>query len=261
MPWYVAWPLLIAFGALALHFVAVRSVYFPVKHPGGFWSLQAELGATDIWLDSTDRVRIHGWFVACPGSRRVTLFLHGNTGNITHRGQHFREITAAGSSVLMIDYRGYGKSTGRPSEDGLYADAEAAHEHLLKTSRPQEIIVHGESLGAAVAVDLASRHQCGGVVLESAFTSASDVAGTVLPMIGPLLIRSFDSRRKITRVQARSFSSTAALMILSPCDSAERCSDRSCVGTEILLGNPRCGAQRHRRERWPGVPNASEIVL
>ena len=102
IPWYVAWPLLIAFGALALHFVAVRSVYFPVRHPGGFWSLQTELGATDVWLDSTDHVRIHGWFVACPGSRRVTLFLHGNAGNITHRGQRFREITAAGSSVLMI---------------------------------------------------------------------------------------------------------------------------------------------------------------
>ena len=202
IPWYVAWPLLIAFGALALHFVAVRSVYFPVRHPEGFWSLQAQLGATDVWLDSTDRVRIHGWFVACPGSRRVTLFLHGNAGNITHRGQRFREITAAGSSVLMIDYRGYGKSTGRPSEDGLYADAKAAYEYLLKTSRPQEIIVHGESLGTAVAVDLASRHQCGGVVLESAFTSASDVAGTVVPMIGALLIRSFDSRRKITRVEA-----------------------------------------------------------
>ena len=123
MPWYVAWPLLIAFGALALHFVAVRSMYFPVRHPERFWSLQAHLRATDVWLDSTDHVRIHGWFVAFPGSRRVTLFLHGNAGNITHRGQRFCEIAAAGSSVLMIDYRGYGKRTGRPSENGLYADA------------------------------------------------------------------------------------------------------------------------------------------
>ena len=225
IPWYVAWPLLIAVGALALHFVAVRSVYFPVRHPEGLWNLQAELGAADVWLDSTDHVRIHGWFVACPGNRRVTLFLHGNAGNITHRGQHFREITAAGSSVLMIDYRGYGKSTGRPSENGLYADATAAYEYLLKTRRPQEIIVHGESLGTAVAVDLASRHQCGGVVLESAFTSASDVAGTVLP--------------NATRPNAV----------------------RSCAGTEDLLGNPRSGPQRHRRKRWSGVRGASEIVL
>ena len=202
IPWYVAGPLLIAIVVLAPQFVAARSVYFPTHHPEGFWNLQAELGATDVWLDLADHVRIHGWFVACPGSHLTTLFLHGNAANITYRGERFREITAAGSSILMIDYRGYGKSTGRPSENGLYADAQAAYDYLLKTRRPQEILVHGESLGTAVAVDLASRHQCGGVVLEAAFTAASDVAGTVLPVIGPLLIRSFDSRRKITRVQA-----------------------------------------------------------
>jgi hypothetical protein len=113
VPWYIAWPLVIIVAALALQFLASRSVHFPAQHPEGFWNLQAQLGATDVWLDLPDHVRIHGWFVACPGSRRVTLFLHGNAGNVTHRGQHFREITAAGSSVLMIDYRGYGKSTGR----------------------------------------------------------------------------------------------------------------------------------------------------
>jgi fermentation-respiration switch protein FrsA (DUF1100 family) len=177
-------------------------VYFPAQYPEGYWNVQAQFGATDVWLDLPGHVRIHGWYVACPGSRRVTLFLHGNAGNITHRDQRFHEIVAAGSSVLMIDYRGYGKSTGRPSEKGLYADAQAAYDYLLKTSRPQDIVVHGESLGTAVAVDLASRHQCGGVVLEAAFTAASDVAGTVLPVIGPLLIRSFDSRQKIRRVQA-----------------------------------------------------------
>jgi uncharacterized protein len=202
VPWYVAWPLVIIVTALALQFLAARSVYFPTQYPEGSWNLQAQLGATDVWLDLPDRVRIHGWFVACPGSRRVTLFLHGNAGNVTYRGQHFREITAAGSSVLIIDYRGYGKSTGRPSEKGLYADAQAAYDYLLKTTRPQNIVVHGESLGTAVAVDLASRHHCEGVVLEAAFTAASEVAGTVLPVIGPLLIRSFDSQRKITRVRA-----------------------------------------------------------
>ena len=68
IPWYVAWPLLIAFGALALQFVAVHSVYFPVKHPEGFWNLQAQLGATDVWLDSTDDIRIHGWLSPVPGA-------------------------------------------------------------------------------------------------------------------------------------------------------------------------------------------------
>jgi fermentation-respiration switch protein FrsA (DUF1100 family) len=202
VPWYVAWPLVIIVAALAVQFLAARSVYFPTQYPEGLWNMQAQLGATDVWLDLPDHARIHGWFVACPGSRRVTLFLHGNAGNVTYRGQHFREIAAAGSSVLIIDYRGYGKSTGRPSEKGLYADAQAAYDYLLKTSRPQDIVVHGESLGTAVAVDLASRHHCGGVVLEAAFAAASEVAGTALPLIGPVLIRSFDSRQKIRRVQA-----------------------------------------------------------
>jgi fermentation-respiration switch protein FrsA (DUF1100 family) len=202
LPWYLAWPVLIAFCAVALHFVAARSVYFPARHPEGFWSLQPQLGATDVWLDATDKARIHGWFVPCPGSRLVTLFLHGNAGNITHRAHSFLAVTSAGSSVLMIDYRGYGKSTGTPSEEGLYADAEAAYQYLRETRQPGEIIVHGESLGTAVAVNLASRHPCGGVVLEAAFTSASDVAGTVLPVIGRLLIGGFDSRRKIRLVQA-----------------------------------------------------------
>jgi pimeloyl-ACP methyl ester carboxylesterase len=65
-------------------------------------------------------VRLHGWWIPCLGSRIATLFLHGNAGNITHRIEHARQIAAAGSSLLLVDYRGYGKSEGRPSEKGLY---------------------------------------------------------------------------------------------------------------------------------------------
>ena len=103
----------------------------------------------------------------------------------------------------MIDYRGYGRSAGRPTEKGRYADAAAGYEYLLRMRYlADDIVVHGESLGTAVAVDLASHRQCGALVLESAFTSAKDVARTVLPVIGPMLIWSFDSRSKIGRVRA-----------------------------------------------------------
>ncbi len=203
IPWYVAGPLILAFTVAALHFMAGRSLYFPARYPDGFWDLQAPLGARDVWLESADRVRLHGWFVASAGSRLVTLFLHGNAGNVTHRAAHLREIAAAGSAVLVLDYRGYGKSAGRVSEQGLYRDAEAAYGHLLHDGhRPEDIVIHGESLGSAVAVDLASRQPCGALVLEASFTAAGDIAGTVLPLIGPLLVRSFDSRRKIGRVRA-----------------------------------------------------------
>jgi fermentation-respiration switch protein FrsA (DUF1100 family) len=102
----------------------------------------------------------------------------------------------------MLDYRGYGKSKGWPAEKGLYADAQAAYGYLVEMGyRPEQIILHGESLGCAVAIHVASRNPCGGVVLEAPFTSAADVAQTVLPVLGPMLVRSFDSRKKIRRVQ------------------------------------------------------------
>jgi len=198
--WYVA-PLSLVLAIIALHFWARRSLYFPVRYPNGAWYLQLQLGALDVSLESADHVRLHGWFIARSENHLVTLFLHGNSGNITDHYVHFREITAAGSSILMIDYRGYGKSSGIPSEKGLYSDAEAAYKYLLETGyRPEEIIVYGQSLGTAVAVDLASRRRCGALVLEAAFTAARNVAGTVLPIIGPLFVRTFNSRRKISRV-------------------------------------------------------------
>jgi len=131
----------------------------------------------------------------------VTLFLHGNAGNVTHRFGHIRAITDAGSSVLILDYRGYGKSNGWPTEAGLYRDADAGYQFLRAAGYASgQILVHGESLGAAVAVDLASRNPCAAVVLEAPFTSARDMAKAVLPGIGPLLIWSFDSESKIARV-------------------------------------------------------------
>jgi len=100
--------------------------------------------------------------------------------------------------VLVLDYRGYGKSEGWPTEKGLYQDSEAGFTHLLGMGyRAQQIILHGESLGAAVAVDLAYRRPCAGLILEAPFTSASDVAATVLPGLGPMLVQSYDSVSKI----------------------------------------------------------------
>jgi fermentation-respiration switch protein FrsA (DUF1100 family) len=203
IPWYVAYPLIAAVAYGALYWFANRSVYFPSKYPEGSWDLQAQLGAADVWLDTADGVRIHGWQVDQPGAPFVTLYFHGNAGNITDRYDHFREIKSAGSSILMIDYRGYGKSSGWPTENGIYRDADSAYDYLLKTGHHSgQIILHGESLGTAVAVDLASRRPCAAVVLEAPFTSGKDVASTVLPVIGPALIWSFDSQKKIGRIHA-----------------------------------------------------------
>jgi uncharacterized protein len=203
VPGYIVGVVLLAvvYGALVLF--ANRSIYFPMKYPDGFWDAQSRLGAADVWLKTADGVRIHGWWMKREGARLVTLYLHGNAGNITHREPQMREISAAGSSILMLDYRGYGKSSGRPTERGIYLDADAAYEHLIENGvSAQQIILHGESLGTAVAVDLASRRPCAGVVLEAPFTSARDVATSVLPVLGSTLVWGLDSRAKIGRIHA-----------------------------------------------------------
>lgn len=203
IPNYLGLPLAAAAGYGALYWFANRSVYFPYRYPQGEWQMQAVLNAEDVSIETSDRVKLHAWWIPSAGSKIATLFLHGNAGNITHRGSHVREIIAAGSSLLLLDYRGYGKSAGRPTEAGLYADADAAYEHLAARGyRPEQIVIHGESLGTAVAADLASRHLSAGLVLEAPFTSARDVAAKMLPLIGPLLIWSYDTRAKIRRVRA-----------------------------------------------------------
>jgi uncharacterized protein len=181
-----------------LHYLANWVLYYPAKYPEGFWDSQQLVGASDAWIETSDGVKLHGWWVEREGSPLVTLFLHGNAGNLTYRAPRIQEIVAAGSSILMLDYRGYGKSSGRPSERGLYRDSEAGFIYLLgKGYRPEQIVLHGESLGTAVAIDLASRRPCAGLILEAPFTSAGDVAATVVPFFGPLLVRSYNSLPKI----------------------------------------------------------------
>ncbi len=192
--------------ALLVYYLANRAIYYPLKYPNGDWDARERLHAEDAWMEAADGVKLHGWWVERPGSLLVTLFLHGNAGNVTHRAAHIQEIVAAGSSALVIDYRGYGKSSGRPTEQGLYSDSEAAYIYLLgKGYRADRIILHGESLGSAVAVDLAWRRPCAGLILEAPFTSASDVAATVVPYLGPVLVRSFNSLPKMPWIRAPKF--------------------------------------------------------
>ena len=177
---------------------AGRMLYYPLRYPGGEWSLQQKLGAKDVSLQSSDGTKLHGWWITAPGKDIATLHLHGNGGNITHRSITARNITAAGSSVLLLDYRGYGKSEGSPSEKGLYKDAEAAYDWIAAQGySPDRIIVHGESLGTAVATYLATKRKCRGLILEAPFTSAKAVAGKVLPVIGPMLIWGYNSMGRI----------------------------------------------------------------
>ncbi len=202
MTW-LAWLCVAMIGYGLLTWKAGRMLYYPIRFPGGNWSAQQSLGAKDVWLEASDGTKLHAWWIVAPNAGSATLHLHGNGGNITHRELSAQNIIAAGSSVLLLDYRGYGKSDGQPSEQGLYRDAEAAYDFIVSHGfRPEQILIHGESLGTAVATWLAARKPCGGVVLEAPFTSAKAVAGRVLPLLGPALIRGFDSLRRIKQVRA-----------------------------------------------------------
>ena len=163
--------------------------------------MQQIVGAQDVTITTADGVQIHGWWFPVDGCSRATLFLHGNGGNVTHRVDHALAIKQAGSSILIIDYRGYGKSRGQPSETGVYLDAGAAYAWLTGSGfPPHSIILHGESLGTAVATELASRRACAMLVLESPFTSLSAMAAAAVPLLGPAFVRGFDTVSRIQKI-------------------------------------------------------------
>ena len=135
----------------------------------------------------------------------VLLYLHGNAGNISHRYDQIHLLMFLGISVFIIDYRGYGRSEGKPSEKGLYLDARAAWSCLTGGRRvdPGNIVVLGNSLGGAVAIDLASDGGAApaGLIVQSSFTSAPDMAKLVMPVVPRSWIRTkMDSVVKIDRV-------------------------------------------------------------
>jgi hypothetical protein len=166
---------------------------------------QLGISAEEVFLRTDDGVRIHAFYLPAPGADRALLFLHGNAGNASHRLPNAADLMRLSCNVLLLDYRGYGLSEGRPSERGAYADARAGLAHL-KDQRgfpESRIVLFGRSLGGAVAVDLALDRPVAGVILESTFSSVSDLARSLGgPLMGALAGRRFDSVAKIDRVRA-----------------------------------------------------------
>lgn len=170
------------YGALVLVVFAFQAqmLYLPNIAGRGLDATPAAIGLEfdEIRITTRDGVSLHGWFVPAPDAQHVILFCHGNAGNISHRLDSIRIFHDLGLSVLIFDYRGYGLSDGRPSEEGTYRDAEAAWEYLVERRgyAARQIIVFGRSLGAAVAAHLARTTRPAALILESAFASVPDVA-------------------------------------------------------------------------------------
>ncbi|HKL52440.1 MAG TPA: alpha/beta hydrolase [Wenzhouxiangellaceae bacterium] len=132
----------------------------------------------NVEIETSDDERLHGWWIPHRSARASLLFSHGNAGNISHRLDSLEIFHQLRLNVLVYDYRGYGRSTGKPGEAGVYRDAEAALEWMIREEglAPEELVVFGRSMGAAVSARLAQKRPPACLVLESAFTSVPDRA-------------------------------------------------------------------------------------
>lgn len=139
----------------------------------------------NIWLTTSDDVRIHGWLIPNIDSPATLLFFHGNAGNISHRLDNVERLFDVGLQIFILDYRGYGRSEGVPSEQGTYLDAEAAW-HWLHDEIGGALVVFGRSLGGAVAAWLATQPDVtpAGLILESTFTCGRDAGKNLIPIPG-----------------------------------------------------------------------------
>jgi len=175
-----------------LLFFEDRLVFRPSRRPVGRW-LPQDLAAEERTFSTQDGYQLHGWW--CPGGgdedpakRPVLLWSHGSSGNVTHSAAAARALAAQGFAFLLFDYRGYGKSQGRPSEHGLYLDGEAAYRHLVEqlAVAPGRIVCFGQGLGSTVALHVALLRKTAGVMLEGAQEDAEGLARgrlVLLPLV------------------------------------------------------------------------------
>ncbi|HWX21894.1 MAG TPA: alpha/beta hydrolase [Candidatus Binatia bacterium] len=169
----------------------------------------AELGRPfeDVFFSASDGMELNGWFYPAntnsPRGSWVVLVCHGNAGNIGHRLDLCQTLLATAVNVFLFDYRGFGRSQGRPSEEGTYLDAQAAHHWLAKKGfAARNILVFGESLGGGIASELAEREETGGLILQSTFTSVPDLGAELFPWLPVRWLGriQYDTRRKLPRL-------------------------------------------------------------
>lgn len=158
----------------------------------------------DLFLNTPDGQVLNGWFFPSGRGGPVILFCHGNAGNISHRLEFIRLLTQAGADVFIFDYRGYGKSTGRPSEKGIYTDALCAYDYLVNNEKikPADIILLGRSLGAAAAMEVATKREARSLIVESGFLSTGHMARhmALFSLVSPLIPRNYNNLEKIKTI-------------------------------------------------------------
>jgi hypothetical protein len=191
-------------GLLMLMYVFQRSLmYFPdsVRTPPAAAGLPQ---AQEVILTTADGKKLIAWHVSPQGAKPVVIYFHGNAGALDLRAGRFKWLIADGTGLLALSYRGYGGSTGKPSEVGLIRDALAAYDFAIARYPAERIVLWGESLGTGVAVALAVGRKIGGMILDAPFTSIVDVGAAAYPFVPVRLLITdrFHSDERIGRVKA-----------------------------------------------------------
>jgi len=175
---------LLIFFILFLKYYEKKGIYFPIRKID-LTPEEIGLEFEDVYFFSSDGIKLNGWHVPAKESRTTVLFCHGNAGNISHRIEIIDIFYRLGLDVFIFDYRGYGRSQGSPTEEGLYLDAQAAYKYLIDKRKINEesIVVYGKSMGANVAVELCSKVRPAALISESAFTSALEMGKKLFPFL------------------------------------------------------------------------------
>jgi fermentation-respiration switch protein FrsA (DUF1100 family) len=184
-------------------FMEQKNLYYPSRDiPAS--PANINLPYEEVYFRTRDGETLHAWFIMAKKPAATVLYCHGNAGNISHRLHRVKFFNDMGINVLIFDYRGYGKSSGRPGEKGLYHDAQAAYDYLIaeKNIKSQDLMVYGKSLGGAVAVDLCLKREVGKLILESTFASSAEVAKEIYPFLPLtlLLTQKYNSLKKIDKI-------------------------------------------------------------
>lgn len=159
----------------------------------------------EVSLRVSEQDSIHGWYFPVDSSAPTILFCYGNAGNKSRRMISIQFFIEQGLNLVIFDYRGYGQSDGKPGETNCYDDVERVYRWLVdeKKISPKKIIIFGRSLGGAIAIELATRVECAGLIVESSFTSIPDMSRLMFPYMftDQLTKNKFDSIKKIKSVE------------------------------------------------------------
>ncbi|NBC65353.1 MAG: alpha/beta fold hydrolase [Bacteroidetes bacterium] len=177
----------------------------------------AGLQAEDVWIDTSDGERLHGWLFPNDATEYLVVLSHGNAGNISNRIDIAKFLQETGFSVMLYDYRSYGQSSGKPSEEGLYRDIEAVVTFLktVEGYTEQQMIMYGRSMGGAVASFAATRFNVGGLVLDSAFKNVKSMVSDLYPFV-PSFLASYEFP---TEQYVQQLSGTPVMIMHSPTDT------------------------------------------